>query len=100
MTKLLKSLWGRFLFQGRGILPTKRLLGAYLVLSIVFILLGSIFNLAWSSIIAMNIIVILASLLDLFYSPKKNQLSFRRVITKELERNLTYTVEIEVRQYF
>ena len=96
LTKLLKSLWGRFLFQGRGILPTKRLLGAYLILSIVFILLGSIFNLAWSSIIAMNIIVILASLLDLFYSPKKNQLSFRRVITKELERNLTYTVEIEV----
>ncbi|MBE1555245.1 DUF58 domain-containing protein [Sporosarcina limicola] len=96
MTKLLKNLWGRFLFQGRGILPTKRLLSAYLSFSLLIILLVSLFDLTWSLIIALNIIIILASLLDLNYSPKKKQLSFRRTITKELERNLTYTVEIEV----
>ena len=96
MTKLLKNLWGRFLFQGRGILPTKRLLSAYLVFSLLIILFGSLFDLTWSLIIALNIIVILASLLDLIYSPKKQQLNFRRTITTELERNLAYTVEIEV----
>jgi uncharacterized protein (DUF58 family) len=96
LTKLLKNLWGRFLFQGRGILPTKRLLSAYLGFSLLIILSGSLFDLTWSLLIALNIIVILASLLDLIYSPKKKQLNFRRTITKELERNLAYTVEIEV----
>ena len=96
MTKLLKNLWGRFLFQGRGILPTKRLLSAYLGFSLLIILFGSLFNLTWSLIIALNIIVILASLLDLIYSPKKEQLNFRRTINTELERSLPYKVEIEL----
>lgn len=96
MTKSLKNLWARFLFQGRGILPTKRLLSAYLVFSLLVILLGSLLNLTWSLIITLNVSVILVSLLDLIYSPKKDHLSFRRTITKELERNLSYTVEIEV----
>lgn len=96
MTKSLKNLWARFLFQGRGILPTKRLLSAYLIFSLLVILLGSLLDITWSLIITLNVGVILVSLLDLIYSPKKSQLSFRRTITKELERNLSYTVEIEV----
>jgi len=60
------------------------------------ILLGSLLDITWSLIITLNVGVILVSLLDLIYSPKKSQLSFRRTITKELERNLSYTVEIEV----
>lgn len=96
MTKSLKNLWARFLFQGRGILPTKRLLSAYLVFSLLVILLGSLLEITWSLIITLNVGVILVSLLDLIYSPKKSQLSFRRTITTELERNLSYTVEIEV----
>lgn len=97
MTKLLKNLWGRFLFQGRGILPTKRLLIILLILSFGFILLGDIFNLSWALILTMNITVILVSLLDLFYSPNKSQLSFQRTITDELERNLVYTVDITLK---
>ncbi|AMQ08107.1 DUF58 domain-containing protein [Sporosarcina psychrophila] len=96
MTKSLKNLWARFLFQGRGILPTKRLLSAFLIFSLLVILLGSLLDITWSLIITLNVGVILVSLLDLIYSPKKSQLSFRRTITKELERNLSYTVEIEV----
>ena len=96
MTKSLKNLWARFLFQGRGILPTKRLLSAYLIFSLLVILLGSLLDITWSLIITLNVGVILVSLLDLIYSPKKSKLSFRRTITKELERNLSYTVEIEV----
>lgn len=96
MTKSLKNLWARFLFQGRGILPTKRLLSAYLIFSLLVILLGSLLDITWSLIITLNVGVILVSLLDLIYSPKKSQLSFRRTITTELERNLSYTVEIEV----
>ncbi len=44
----------------------------------------------------MNIIVLLASLLDLSYSPRKNQLSFERTLPKELERNLKCEVEIKI----
>ncbi|MEK3889361.1 DUF58 domain-containing protein [Bacillus sp. FSL K6-3431] len=97
MTKSSKNLWGRFLFQGRGVLPTKRLLIAYLIISLAFILFGDIFHISWGFIIAMNIIVILASLLDVLYSPKKSQLSFQRTITKEMERNLAYIVQIHVK---
>ncbi|MBO0586744.1 DUF58 domain-containing protein [Sporosarcina sp. E16_8] len=96
MTKSLKNLWARFLFQGRGILPTKRLLSTHLIFSLLVIVLGSLLDLTWSLIITLNASVILVSLLDLIYSPQKDQLSFRRTITKELERNLSYTVEIEV----
>jgi len=67
------------------------------MLSFGLILLGSLFNLNWGLIIAINVIIILASLLDIFYSPKKNQLAFQRTVTKELERNLVYTIEIKIR---
>lgn len=42
-------------------------------------------------------IIFLASLTDLLLSPNKNQLSFDRTISQDLERGMTYTVSIEVR---
>ncbi|WOV83129.1 DUF58 domain-containing protein [Sporosarcina jeotgali] len=96
MTKSSKNLWGRFLFQGSGIVPTKRLLIIFLVLSVALITLGSLLELDWGFLIVVNLLILFGSLLDLLYSPKKNQIHFKRTIVKELERNLSYTVDIEV----
>ena len=95
MTKSLKSLWARFLFQDRGILPAKRLLVLYLILSLVFIM-GAIIGLSWSYVITFNILVLGLSLVDLLFSPSKQQLTFTRVLPKEMERGLSYPIEIEV----
>ncbi|MCR2822832.1 DUF58 domain-containing protein [Lederbergia panacisoli] len=95
MTKSLKNLWARFLFQGRGILPSGRLLAIFGILSLVLIAL-SFGKFSWWPFIIVNIIVFLLSLIDLFFSPRKKELHFSRHIPDELERNLSYKVELEV----
>lgn len=96
MTKSLKSLWARFLFQDKGILPTKRLLYIFLGVSALFFLIGIFTDLSWIYVVTMNVIVFLASFLDLFFSPGKKDLSFKRSMPAEMERDLPYTVEIEI----
>ncbi|MBP2239824.1 uncharacterized protein (DUF58 family) [Cytobacillus eiseniae] len=95
MTKLLKSLWGRFLFQDSGILPTKRLLFIFVLLSFIFFL-SSFWGISWESIIAVNLLVLIVSLFDLFFTPKKKELSFRRYMPIEMERGISYQVPIEI----
>ena len=95
MTKLLKSWWARFLFQDRGVLPTKRLLLVFLFLTMV-LGISTIWGISWSMVIAANFILFMASLFDLFFSPSKKHLSFKRTISAEFERGLTYPVTIEV----
>ncbi|MCM3727468.1 DUF58 domain-containing protein [Neobacillus cucumis] len=95
MTKSLKSLWARFLFQDKGILPAKRLLFIYLIISVVF-MLGMIIGLSWAYIITFNILALCISLLDLLFSPNKQQLTFNRTMPKEMERGISYPIEIEV----
>ena len=95
MTKSLKSLWARFLFQDRGILPTKRLLFVYLIISLVF-MIGTIIGLSWAYVITFNILVLGISLLDLFLSPSKQELTFNRALPKEMERGIPYSIEIQV----
>lgn len=95
MTKSLKNLWGRFLFQDRGVLPTKRLLILVLIVSLC-LLVGSAWEISWLYIFFVNLVVFLLSLIDLFFSPNKKELSFKRVISEELERGIPYTVEIEI----
>ncbi len=99
LTKSLKSLWARFLFQDRGILPTKRLLFVFLGISAFFVLLGVLTNVSWTYIIMMNVIVFLASFLDLFFSPGRKDLNFQRFMPEEMERDLPYTIKIEVENY-
>ncbi|GHH99071.1 DUF58 domain-containing protein [Neobacillus kokaensis] len=95
MTKLLKSLWARFLFQDRGILPTKKLLIVYVILTAA-LGIATAGNLSWWYVFTINIIVFLVSLGDLFFSPKKSQLSFKRTLSDEMERGLPYSLTIEV----
>ncbi|MFB5197660.1 DUF58 domain-containing protein [Neobacillus sp. KR4-4] len=95
MTKLLKSWWARFLFQDRGVIPTNRLLLVFLFLSIA-LGISTIWGISWILVIAANLILFMASLFDLFFSPSKKQLSFQRIVTGEFERGQTYPITIEV----
>ncbi len=95
MTKSLKSLWGRFLFQDRGIVPTSRLLVLFLILTICLVF-GTLIDVSWGFIIIINILLFLISLIDLFFSPRKKELSFERIIQEKMERGLPYTVSIKV----
>ncbi|WML31307.1 DUF58 domain-containing protein [Neobacillus sp. OS1-32] len=95
MTKLLKSLWARFLFQDKGILPTKRLLFVYVILTAA-LAIATVGGLSWWYVLTINIVVFLVSLADLFFSPKKSQLKFNRIVPEEMERGLSYAVTIKV----
>jgi uncharacterized protein (DUF58 family) len=95
LTKSLKSLWARFLFQDKGILPTKRLLFVYVILTAA-LAIAAIGGVSWWYVLTINIVVFLVSLADLFFSPKKSQLKFNRVMPEEMERGLSYVVTIKV----
>ncbi|WP_057762987.1 DUF58 domain-containing protein [Cytobacillus praedii] len=96
MTRSLKSLWARFLFQGRGVLPTKRLLWLFTLLSIALIIV-SIWDISWTFLLTMNILILIASLLDLLFSANKKELSFKRIAPAEMERGIAYQVKIEIK---
>jgi uncharacterized protein (DUF58 family) len=91
-------LWGRFLFQDKGILPTKRLLLVVLLLS-VCLLIASVWEISWTYIISVNFTVFLISLIDLFFSPNKKELTFKRNFFMEMERGLPYTVFIGIENH-
>lgn len=95
MTKSLKSLWARFLFRDRGILPTGRMLLLFLIFSCGLLLL-SFFDLSWFWLWVLDGVFLAASLLDLLVSAKKSQLTLTRDISKEWERGKTYTVHINI----
>lgn len=83
------------LFRGRGILPTRRLLALYLSLTIVLVAL-SFLGLNWTFIVSVNLFVFLFSLLDLFFSPARRDLSFSRQIPNKLERGLWYEIKVKL----
>ncbi len=95
MTKSSMNLWGRFLFRDRGILPTKKLLILLIILSISLII-TTIWGASWWFILATNIVVFLLSLLDLFFSPKKDELKIKRIMPEEMERGIVYSINVEV----
>ncbi len=59
--------------------------------------LSTIWGISWTFVILANILFFLASLVDLLQSPKKKELSFKRAIPEEMERRLTYSVKIEMK---
>lgn len=99
MTKLLKSLWGRLLFQGRGIVPTVKFLFVYAFLSLVMIVLGSLFSFSAMTIIALNIIVLLCSLVDLLLIPKRKEIIVKRIVDKEIERGKINHIQIQIENH-
>lgn len=96
MIKSSKSWWGRFLFQDKGILPSKRLLFVYGILSVV-LLLFSFWGISWTFVFGINTLILLFSFIDLFFTPKRKQIQFQRIIQEELERGLPYEMMIEIK---
>nr|WP_235845574.1 DUF58 domain-containing protein [Neobacillus novalis] len=95
----MKNLWGRFLFQDRGVLPTKRLMMMVLILSLSLVIGTAFLEISWGFIITVHLIVFLVSLGDLLLSPKKKELFFKRSLPSKLERGIPYQVELEVRNH-
>lgn len=96
MTKSFKSLSDQFLFRDKGIVPTPRLL--ILLLSLSAILIGFTWTgVSWPLVFAANGAIILLSLLDLAYSPKRNVLSLERVVEGELEREVVNEASVVIR---
>ncbi|QKY69268.1 DUF58 domain-containing protein [Lentibacillus sp. CBA3610] len=94
--KSLKNLWERLLFRDRGILPGKRLLVLFLIFSFGAVVLAALSSVSWTWLPVMNGLLFLISLLDLWLSPKRKELSFKRELPDELERDMTYSIQIEV----
>ncbi|WP_164668686.1 DUF58 domain-containing protein [Virgibacillus doumboii] len=94
--KSLKNLWERLLFRDRGILPAKRLLVLFLIFSIGVTVLAAFSSVSWTWLFVMNGLLFFISLLDLLLSPKRKDLSLKREIPDELERGMTYSVQLEV----
>lgn len=82
----LRRLWARFLFQDRGIIPTKRLI--YLILACGTVLFAMSFYrfdlVIYSGVILFSLLV---SLFDLSLSPNRRQLTLNRKIPGEIERH-------------
>ena len=94
MTKSSKNLWARFLFQDKGILPGKRLLIIYSLLSGALLLLAFT-DISWIFLISVNVLFILASFFDLLFLPKRRDIVVNRDIENEMERGLRYQVSLE-----
>lgn len=88
--------WDRFLFRDRGIVPTKRLLVVLVVLSVALIVAAIFLDLSWPFVFAVNGMAIAASLLDLFFSPRKREVQIQREVVPELERDASYEIKLKV----
>ena len=63
------------------------------------LLIGSVWEISWTYMISVNVTVLLFSLIDLFLSPNKKELTFKRNFFMEMERGLPYTVSIEIENH-
>lgn len=98
MTKSFKTLWERFLFRDRGALPTSKFLLVMGVLSLALFLL-SFGQLSWEIIFTSNIVILVLSLMDFFWMPKKKELVFHRSISEEIEREEEVDVQITIENH-
>ncbi|WP_082153453.1 DUF58 domain-containing protein [Bacillus sp. LL01] len=96
MSKSLKNLWGRFLFRDKGILPTRKLILLHALLSFTFIIASFFVAISWPVIFLLNGFFFLFNLVDLVFSPSKKAVKVARVLPAEMERGITYPVQIVV----
>jgi len=90
-----KTLWPRHLFRDKGILPTPKLIG-FVLISAVPISLASYWNIGWLVFISLNSTLILASLVDLWLLPRRNQLICLRSIKADLERGQDFEGSLQL----
>ncbi len=95
MIKLFKTLYHQHLFRDKGILPTPRLLSLFLIISIP-ITLASVWSFGWILFFALNIILLLASIVDLWFLFRRNQFACTRIIAAEIERGQPFRVVLQI----
>ena len=96
--KLFKNWWGRFLFRDRGIVPTFKLLFILLIAGLLITVL-SLLGASWIFVGFLNAVILLISLVDLFFSPNRKQLDAKRMMPQEMERYAKQMVVVEVNNY-
>ncbi|MHB8126107.1 MAG: DUF58 domain-containing protein [Desulfitobacteriaceae bacterium] len=98
MIKLFKTLWHQHLFRDRGILPTPKLLWFFLIMAVP-ITLACFWGFGWKLFFGLNITLALASLMDLWLLPRRNQLACNRSIEAEIERGQAFEVVLLIRNH-
>lgn len=98
MTKSSKNWWARFLFQDKGILPSRRFI-LILILIAIFLFVLSFLGIHLQFVITVIAIIFLASLADLFFTPKRKDIHIERIMNVDLERGLNYTVKINIQNH-
>ncbi|MFK4996933.1 hypothetical protein ACI2OX_03410 [Bacillus sp. N9] len=77
-------------------MPTRRLITIFLISSLLLMSMGATSDISWTFIFSMNLMIFLASFIDLFFHREKSiDLSARP--TRRNGRGLPYTVEVEVK---
>lgn len=95
MTKSSKTLWPRHLFRDKGILPTPKLISLFLCCAIP-VSLASYWGLGWQAFLIFNGALILASLLDLWLLPRRNQFVCLRSMKSDLERGQDFEASLQL----
>ena len=63
------------------------------------ITLLTFWQLSWLQVILFNSLLLLVSLIDLAYSPKRSQLRFKRISPVEMERGISYPIELKIHNH-
>ncbi len=57
----------------------------------------SLWDISWIYLILINCLFLLISLIDVFLTPTKNELAFERTLPIEMERGISYKIEISIK---
>ena len=93
--KLSKTLCPRHLFRDKGVLPTPKLIGLLLCFAVP-ISLSAYWSFGWIAFLGLNSALILASLLDLWLLPRRNQFVCLRLTKADLERGQDFEVSLQL----
>lgn len=96
MTKSSKTWWHRRPFHAKGILPTKRLMGLFLILLLPIAIL-SYWDFGWRAFFVLNSLLFVLSFLELFILPRRNQIHIHRVVSAEVERGQGFKVQLQLK---
>jgi uncharacterized protein (DUF58 family) len=96
VTKSSKTWWLRRPYHAKGIVPTKRLMGIFLLL-LVPITIASFWGYGWRAFFILNSLVFLVSLIDFKILPHRNQIIGNRIVQDEIERGASFQVRIHLK---
>jgi uncharacterized protein (DUF58 family) len=93
--KLFKTWWQQHRFLDKGVLPTPKLLWLFLAL-VIPSTLAAVWNYGWIVFFSLNSMLILTSLVELWYLPRRNQFSCTRLIAAEIERGQPFEAALQL----